>query len=416
MKLNLSEKITPEFHDSYKVFKNKDILEMVEYGGRGGGKSSNVFIFPIIRIIQESVDCLVLRKVANTIRTSVFSQVIWCIEHLGVSHMFKVNYSRMEIIYKSRGNGFYFKGADDPMKIKSLKTLFPVAITIFEEVDQFKTWDEVDHIKQSVLRGEIDHFKLIYLFNPPKNKYHWCNQKWVFGNTDDIFVHCSNYTQNPKLPIQFIKEAEKARKENELRYRWIYMGEPIGSDVVPFPNLIIEKELDQDLIDSFDRIKQGLDWGFGGDAYAFARTHYDKRNKTIYIFGEIYGCGLSNDTTANKIISNEWDDFEIIADSAETKSIDSYNIDYGIYTRATKKGPGSVETGFRWLGEHTIVICKKRCPNIAREFQMADFKVDKNGNLTNKIEGDDHGMDAVRYAYEDEYNDRRLSITQIERW
>ncbi|MGL5426397.1 MAG: PBSX family phage terminase large subunit [Cetobacterium sp.] len=410
MRINLSEKITKEFYESYKIFKNKDILEMVEYGGRGGGKSSNVFIFPIMRIISEEIDCLVLRKVANTIRTSVFSQVIWCLGHLGISHLFKVNYSRMEIIYKPRGNGFYFKGADDPMKIKSLKTLYPVAVTIFEEVDQFKTWDEVDHIKQSVLRGEIDHFKLIYLFNPPKNKYHWCNKKWLFGNTEGMHVHRSSYLDNPKLPVQFVREAEKAKLENELRYRWVYLGEPIGSDVVPFPNLRVEKELSQELINSFDNIKQGLDWGFGGDAFAFCRTHYDKRNQTIYVFGEIYGHGLSNFTTANKIISNGWNDYSVTADSAEPKSIADFNDNYGINALKTKKGPGSVETGFRWLGSQNIVVCAKRCPNAALELQMADFKLDRNGNLTTEIEGLDHLLDALRYAYETEYNFNKLKI------
>lgn len=410
MKINLSKAISPEFYNSYNVFNDPDILEMIEYGGRGGGKSSNIFLFPIIRMIKEPVDCLVLRKVANTLRTSVFNQVLWCINLLGLNEAFKINYSRMEIIYKKRGNGFYFRGADDPMKIKSLKTRYPVAITIFEEIDQFKSWDEVDHIKQSVLRGDVDHFKLIYLFNPQRNKMHWCNQKWLFGNTEGIFVHKSDYRDNPFLPKQFINEAEKAKKENELRYRWIYLGEPIGSDVVPFPNLIIEKELDQSLIDSFDDIRQGLDWGFGGDAFAFARTHYDKRNKTIYIFGEIYGCGLSNHTTANKILENGWNDFGIVGDSAEPKSIKQYQDDYGIRISPTRKGPGSVETGFRWLAEHTIIVCKKRCPNIAREFQSADFKQDKNGNLTNKLEGDDHGLDAVRYAYESEYSYSKMKV------
>lgn len=410
MQIRLSDTITPEFYESYRAFNNPDILEMVEYGGRGGGKSSNIFEFPIIRIIQEPIDCLVLRKVGNTLRNSVFNQVLWCINLLGLNKAFKINYSRMEIIYEKRGNGFYFRGADDPMKIKSLKTRFPVAVTIFEEVDQFKSWDEVDHIKQSVLRGDAKHFKLIYLFNPQRNKMHWCNQKWLFGNTDGMFVHKSDYRNNPFLPVQFISEAEKAKKENELRYRWIYLGEPIGSDVVPFPNLIIEKELDQKLIDSFDNIRQGLDWGFGGDAFAFARTHYDVRNKTIYVFGEIYGHGLSNHNTANKILSNGWNDYGIIGDSAEPKSIKQYQDDYGIKIAPTRKGPGSVETGFRWLADHTIIVCRKRCPNIAREFQSADFKQDKDGNLTNKIEGDDHGLDAVRYAYESEYSYSKLKV------
>lgn len=317
MKVKFSEKFLPSFHDSWKAFKNKNILEMVEYGGRGGGKSSNIFEFPVIRILQEPIDCLVLRKVAATLRTSVFNQVIWCINELGLNDYFKVNHSRMEIIYKPRGNGFYFRGADDPMKIKSFKSKYPVAVTIFEEVDQFKSWDEVDHIKQSVLRGDVDHFKLIYLFNPPRNKYHWCNQKFVFGNTEGIYVHRSDYRDNHKLPMQFFKEAEKAKQENEMRYRWVYLGEPVGSDVVPFPKLIVEKELDQKLIDSFDNIKQGLDWGYGGDPFAFCRTHYDKRNNRIYIFGEIYGCGMSNTTTANKIKEKGWQDYQITADSAK---------------------------------------------------------------------------------------------------
>lgn len=41
---------------------------------------------------------------------------------------------------------------------------------------------------------------------------------------------------------------------------------------------------------------------------------------------------------------------------------------------------------------------------------MADFKKDKNGNLTDKLEGDDHGIDALRYAYEDEYLRTKMKV------
>ncbi|WP_159443642.1 PBSX family phage terminase large subunit [Cetobacterium ceti] len=408
----LTDIITPAFYKSYYTFKNNDVLEMVEYGGRGGGKSSNVFMFPVLRALREKTDCLVLRKVANTVKTSVFNQVIWCINALGVQNEFKINKSNFEILHKKHKNGFYFKGADDPMKIKSIKTLYPIATTIFEEVDQFKDWDEVDHIKQSVLRGDVENFKLIYLFNPQRNKYHWANQKWLFGNNDGIFVHKSTYLDNPHLPIQFVKEAEKAKKENLNRYKWIYLGEPVGADIVPFPNLIVEKELDQSLIDSFDNIRQGNDWGYGGDPFAFVRTHYDKKKKIIYIFDEIYGCGLSNAEAAKRIIQKGYNDFPVISDSAEPKSIDYFE-DEGIPTYGAKKGAGSIENGLRWLGEHTIIVCEKRCPNTAKELKMADFKKDKNGNLTGKLEGLDHAIDALRYAYEDENNYRTAKVYKI---
>lgn len=408
----LSEIITPAFHESYRVYKNPEILEMVEYGGRGGGKSSNVFMFPVIRALRERVDCLILRKVANTVKTSVFNQILWCMFQLGVQNQFKINRSNFEIIHKKYGNGFYFKGADDPMKIKSLKTLFPIATTIFEEVDQFGSWDEVDYIKQSVLRGDAENFKLIFLFNPPRSKYHWVNQKWILEENKDTFVHRSTYLDNLHLPVQFVKEAEKLKNENLQRYKWVYLGEPTGADIVPFPKLIIEKELDQELIDSFDNLKQGLDWGYGGDPFAFTRSHYDKNRKTIYIFGEIYGCGLSNSETVSRIRRNKWDDFPITADNNEPKSVDYYN-DEGLETYKAKKGAGSIENGLRWLGEHTIVICEKRCPNTAREFKMADFIKDKNGNLTGKIGKPDHAIDATRYAYEDENDYRTVKVHKI---
>lgn len=408
--IKTSELINPEFHKSFNAFFDAELLEMVEYGGRGSGKSTNIIFMAIIRVIQDKVDCLIMRKVANTLRTSVFSQVLWNIIEMDLLRYFKVNKSTMEIIYKPTGAGFYFRGADDPGALKSLKTKFAIAITIFEEADQFKNYDDIETIKLSTLRGSAEYFKYVYMFNPPRNKYHWANEKFIFSNTSGIYVHQSNYKSNFKLPKQFYKEAEKMRIENPNRYKWVYLGEPIGSEVVPFPNLIIEKELDEELVNSFDRIKQGLDWGFGGDAFAFARTHYDKAKKTIYIFGEIYGCGLSNYTTASRIIEKGWNDFNITADSAEKKSINEYSTAYGINIRGAKKGAGSVEAGFRWLGDQTIVICQKRCPNIAREFQMADFKVDRNGNLTNQIEGSDHGLDAVRYAYEDEYSYSGLKL------
>ncbi len=401
--------ITPEFHNSFDVFMSSDYLEMAEFGGRGSGKSTNILFMAIIRVIQDKVDCLIMRKVANTLRTSVFAQVIWNLLEMDILKYFKVNKSTMEIIYKKTGAGFYFRGADDPGAMKSLKTKYPIGITIFEEADQFKSYDEIEVIKLSTLRGNASYFKYVYMFNPPRNKYHWANLKWIFGNNKGVFIHQSNYTGNPKLPRQFYEEAERMKEENPQRYKWVYLGEPIGSDVVPFPNLIIEKELDEELINSFDKIKQGLDWGYGGDAFAFARCHYDKRNKTIYVFGEIYGHGLSNYTTATRIKEKGWNDFTITADSAEKKSIAEY-LEYGINTTGTKKGPGSVETGFRWLGDHTIIVCQKRCPNIAREFQMADFKIDKDGNLTSQLVGSDHGLDAVRYAFESEYSYGGLKV------
>lgn len=408
MQIKLSSVILKNFYESYKVFNDKNVLEMVEYGGRGGGKSSNVFIFPIIRIINEGIDVLILRKVANTLRTSVFNQVLWCIDKLGLNDHFKVNNSRMEIIYKGRGNGFYFRGADDPMKIKSFKSKFPVGVTIFEEVDQFKNWDEVDHIKQSVLRGDIDHFKLIYLFNPPRSKHHWVNQKFLYGNCEGIYIHKSDYRDNDFLPLQFFSEAEKAKNEDEKRYRWIYLGEPTGYGLVPFPNIVIEKEMDREMIERFDNIHQGIDWGWG-EPFAFVRMHYDQSRKRIYIFDEIYGGGITDERAIKELVRRGYDDILITCDSAEPKSIRRMR-ENGMKVMEAKKGAGSRETGCKFLAEHTIFICKKNCPHTAREFETAEFKKDRYGNELPDVDGMDHSIDAVRYALERYYHRPRKEV------
>ena len=150
-----------------------------------------------------------------------------------------------------------------------------------EELGEFKTEDEVTTITNSMLRGELDEglfYKFYFSYNPAKRKQHWANKKYETSfQPDNTFVHHSTYLNNPFISKQFIQEAESAKQRNELRYRWEYLGEAIGSGVVPFNNLRIEK-IPDDLYNSFDNIRNAVDFGYATDPLAFVRWHYDKRN------------------------------------------------------------------------------------------------------------------------------------------
>ena len=94
-------------------------------GGRGSLKSSAVSLMvPILLINNPGTHAAVFRKVGNTIRDSVFSQYCWAIDMLGMSNLWASRISPPELIYKTTGQRILFRGADDPMKLKSIKAPF----------------------------------------------------------------------------------------------------------------------------------------------------------------------------------------------------------------------------------------------------------------------------------------------------
>ena len=119
-------------------------------GGRGSLKSSAVsLLVPLILLTHPDTHALVLRKVGNTIRDSVYAQYIWAIGELGMAEYWDAKKTPMELIYRPTGQKIMFRGADDPMKIKSIKVPFGyIAVTHFEEKDQFAGRAEIRTILQ----------------------------------------------------------------------------------------------------------------------------------------------------------------------------------------------------------------------------------------------------------------------------
>lgn len=421
--IKISELLPRPFHPVWKAAMDPDKLNVVCKGGRGSGKSSDIAHIIVQLIMRYPVNAVGIRKIDNTIELSVFAQIKWAIAEQKVSHLFKFKESPMRITYKPRGNYIAFRGALDPERIKSLKDAnFPFAIGWIEELADFKTEDEVTTITNSLLRGELADglfYKFFYSYNPPKRKQSWVNKKYesafVAKNT---MVHHSTYLDNPYISKQFIEEAEATKKRNERKYRHEYMGEAIGSGVIPFDNLRIEP-IPDNLLQTFDNIRQGLDYGYATDPLAFVRWHYDKKKNGIYAMDEHYDVKVSNREIANWIKKQGYDREDIIDDSAEPKSNNEIKKEHGVRRiRGAKKGPDSVEYGEEWLDDLDFIwIDPERTPNIAREFENIDYQTDKDGNPKARLEDkDNHTIDATRYAFDDDMNRKgkaRVSRTNV---
>lgn len=403
--IKLSEIVTPAFQSFWRASNSHRYLRHVCKGGRGSAKSTHIALKLIKDMMKYPVTTLCVRKVARTLEESVFEQLKEAIEILGVGQYWRVLKSPLQLIYLPRGNRIIFRGADDPLKIKSIKvSKFPIAFLWIEELAEFKTEDEVTTIENSVLRAELPDglfYAFYYSYNPPKRKQNWVNKKYesqfIPANT---YVHHSTYLDNPHISQAFKQEAEEVKRKSMHKYEWEYLGKAIGSGIVPFDNLVFRRITD-DEIKQFDNIRQGIDWGYGVDPFNFGRWHYDKTRRRLYAIDELHGVKISNREAAEWIKKRGYHDAMIIADSAEPKSIDEMKT-YGIRIRGARKGPGSVEYGEKWLDDlDEIVIDPQRTPNTAREFENIDYQTDQDGNPRAKLEDkDNHSIDAVRYAME----------------
>ena len=377
-------------------------------GGRGSMKSSFVSLTVVyLLLLEKEAHALVLRKVANTMRDSVYAQYLWALEQLGVQQFFDCRLSPMELVFRPTGQKILFRGADDPMKIKSIKVPFgSIAVTHFEEKDQFAGRAEIRTILQSTMRGG-ERFWNFESYNPPLSRDNWANLDSAQERPDRL-CHRSTYLEAPRewLGEQFITEAESLRDSDERAYRHEYLGEAVGTGGNVFEHLEL-REISDGEVRQFDRIYMGVDWGFAPDPFAFLRLHYDPARETIFLIDELVVRRRTNTETAQELLRRGYQDGIITCDSAEPKSVADYR-SLGLNARAAVKGPGSVDYGMKWLQGRKIVIDRRRTPEACREFCGYEFERDRDGNfISGYPDRDNHTIDAVRYALERVYGKYR---------
>ena len=401
--IRLSEKIGAAFYNvAHDVFHHGHTHYDFS-GGRGSLKSSTVSILVVLLIMQEqnkNIHAVVLRKVANTIRDSVFAQYIWAIGELGAAAYWESKVSPMELIYKPTGQKIMFRGADDPMKIKSIKVPFGyIGITHFEEKDQFAGRSEIRTILQSTMRGG-DKYWNFESYNAPISRDNWANKDSLEERADRL-CHKSTYLEAPRewLGEQFILEAEHLRDTDERAYQHEYLGIPVGTGGNVFEKLEL-RDISDEEISSFDRIYQGVDFGWFPDPFAFIRLHYDRARETIYLIDEIYQNKLSNEESSKMIYERGYTDARIVCDSAEPKSVADFRA-MRLPAIEAVKGAGSVEYGMKFLQRRTIVIDRRRTPHAYDEFVGYEYERNKEGEIISGYpDANNHLIDAVRYALE----------------
>jgi len=409
--VRLTDIIAPSFYTVHHAIKNGDATHFLLSGGRGSTKSTFAAVEIIVGMMRDpQANAVALRKVKDTIRESVYEQLLWAIEKLGVMHLWQTSVSPMQLTYMPTGQKVIFRGADNPRKVKSGKLRRGyVKFIWYEEADEFSV-EDIRTINQTFMRGG-DSFRVFYTYNPPKSRKAWVHE---YKNNPPAgwFVHHSIYLDVPRewLGEQFFIEAETLRQRNELAYRHEYLGEDVGTGGEVFRNLTLRRISDEEIA-RFDRIKRGLDFGFASHPTHYAVMHFDATRRRLYIFHELHRVGMSNRALADAIKAENKSNARVTADSAEPRTINELR-NLGVNVVGAKKGPDSVEYGIKFLQDlEEIVIDPDRCPNTAREFEGYELEPDGNGGWKEGFpDRDNHSIDAVRYALESEIRGPAISF------
>jgi PBSX family phage terminase large subunit len=401
--------VAPEFSNFYREVRQHRYTHYREPGGRGAGRSSAISLAVVdLLMCDVNLHALVCRKIGNTIRDSVYTQILWAIEVLGLTDKFRENRSLLQITRIETGQKIYFRGLDDPFKIKSIKPPFGyIGVFWLEEADQTNGEAELRPVRQSVMRGG-EKFWSFESWNTPRNKQHWINERTLNeADRDDVRTHHSTYLSLPVewLGQPFIEEAEALKASDDNAYRHEYLGEAIGYGGEIFEKLSIER-IGDETVKRFDNVRMGIDWGFQ-DPMAFVKVHYDKTRRVLYVFDEFVASKMTDLEVAEilKKVKNVGPRDLIYADCEDPKSIENYRR-LGFYILGCTKFHGSVDHGVKFLQSmELIVIDPIRCPIAAREFSNYSLKKDTKGDYLAAINRvNDHTIDGVRYSLNDEIN------------
>lgn len=411
--VSLKSILAPSFYELHRDVKEERYVHYWLKGGRGSTKSSFAAIQIILGMMKHpDANAVALRKVGVNLKDSVYEQLQWAVQMLGVEEYWDSKLSPLELTYRPTGQRIIFRGADKPKKIKSTKFRRGYARYIwYEEVDEFHGPDEIRMINQSLMRGG-EKYAVFYTYNPPQSQRNWVNAE-VLDKRPDKLVHHSTYLTVPPhwLGEQFFIDANHLKATKPERYDHEYLGEVTGTGGEVFTNLTLRTISDQE-IEAFDRIRRGLDFGYAADPLHYTVNHYDKTRRRLYIFYEIHKTQMKNSAAVAAVKRENKGNRPVVADSAEPRTINEFR-ELGLNIVAAKKGPDSVEHGIKFLQDlEEIVIDPERCPNTAREFNGYELERDSNGNFkADYPDKDNHSVDATRYSLESEMRSSRAKVS-----
>ncbi|RWQ72940.1 PBSX family phage terminase large subunit [Bacillus cereus] len=380
---------------------------LVLYGGAGSGKSVFGVQRTVVKCLKEKRKVLVVRKVTNTIRESIFAEFKKALSSFGLYDHCKITESNFTIKLPN-GSEFIFKGMDDPEKIKSISGIDDILI---EEATEL-TVDDYSQLNLR-LRSRKGNNQIVLMYNPT-SKSNWVYKMFHEGKLPESckVVH-TTYKDNKFLPDSYIKALEDMMHTNPVYYKIYALGEFATLSKLIFTNW------EKSWFDPYVHFKEGrkahfgMDFGFSEDPTTLVSVIPDMQRKILYIFDEHYEKGMTNKDVFDMIVNKGYIRQRIIADSADPKSIEELKRLGVSKIKPSRKGNDSVLHGIQFIQQFKMVI-HPSCTAIIEELENYTYEKDRKTNeyINKPIDKFNHILDALRYALEDVMPRGRVSTME----
>lgn len=366
MEVKIQKNINPHFKSVWTTSKPYNILK----GGRNSFKSSVIALLLVYMMIPfltagKKANVVVIRKVGNTIRDSVFLKIQWALNKFGLSGRFKATVSPFKIQDSVTGSCFYFYGQDDFQKLKS-NDIGDIIAVWYEEAAEFSNKEDFDQSNVTFMRQkhpDVAFVKFFWSYNPPRNPYSWINE-WAeeLKNNENYLVHSSSYLDD-KLGFvteQMLEDIERIKENDYDYYRYIYLGEPVGLGTNVY-NMELFKEIDK--IPENERVIGqffAVDSGHQQSATTCLHLVMTSADRVYLIDNYYYSPAGKTHKKAPSILSKELHDYlemkakrfpnapilNLTIDSAEGALRNQYYEDYGVRWHPVAKKKKIVMTEF----------------------------------------------------------------------
>lgn len=332
---------------------------------------------------------------------------------LSVPHLKSGVLNDMETICRSMGFEFhdYYKEGDKVFR-KGLGTINFLAFDKLGKAHGGRRdilyMNEANHLNWAIAEQLMIRTRIkVFIDYNPTNVF-WVQKQLQVKEPERVRLIKSTYKDNPFLEQSIIDAIESRRGDGNNNFWRVYGCGELGIAEGLVFNNFEQKEFD---INRFDKYRNGIDWGFSNDPFAFVRVAKD--NKDLYICREIYSRGLLNKDSApmvKNIIGTEI----VTCDNSEPKSVSDY-LQLGVKAVSAVKGKGSIESGIKFLQSFEHIYIHPSCTNVYDEFCNYQWRLDKNGEaLPEPVDAFNHAIDAIRYALEsDMAHNRATAITSL---
>lgn len=248
--IDIQREVNPHFKPVWTTKTSYNVLR----GGRNSFKSSVIAMLLVYLMLQylskgEKANLVVIRKVASTIRDSVYLKMQWALEKFDLQGEFQSTVAPFKLMHKPTGSTIYFYGQDDFQKLKS-NDIGNIVAVWYEEAAEFNSAEEFDQTNTTFMRQKhplADTVRFFWSYNPPRNPYSWINE-WSdkLVGEDGWLVHDSSY-KNDELGFvteQMLQDIDRIKRNDFDYYRYLYLGEPVGLGNNVY-NIALFKSLDE---------------------------------------------------------------------------------------------------------------------------------------------------------------------------